>query len=96
MTSELAVFAYLPGETTAVPVRPLLEIEEDGPEVVGSSFVYGTRCLQRTNRIEIDPVRPGFMRRQEISGETALSAERAHAIWRNTRRPRLDAWGRVA
>ena len=92
MTSELAVFAYLPGETTAVPVRPLLEIEEDGPEVVGSSFVYGTRCLQRTNRIEIDPVRPGFMRRQEISGVAALSAERAHAIWRNHATP---APGRV-
>ena len=54
MTSELAVFAYLPGETTAVPVG-LLEIEEDGPEVIGSSFVYGTRYLQRKNRIEIDP-----------------------------------------
>ena len=92
MTSELAVFAYLPGETTAVPVG-LLEIEEDGPEVVGSSFVYGTRYLQRTNRIEIDPVGLGFMRGQEVSG-VRLFPPNELTLFGGLRDAAPDAWGR--
>jgi serine/threonine-protein kinase HipA len=92
MTSELAVFAYLPGETAAVPVG-LLEIEEDGTEVVGSSFVYGTRYLKRANRIEIDPVGLGFLRGQEVAG-VRLFPPNELTLFGGIRDAAPDAWGR--
>lgn len=54
-SSELAVFAYLPSESIAVPAG-MLGIEEQGAALNGADFVYGLRYLDRPNAIEIDPV----------------------------------------
>ena len=67
MTSEkeLIVYAYLPGETESVPAG-VLKMAEEGSEVLGSSFVYGQRYLNRANAIEVDPVSLGFKAGQQI------------------------------
>lgn len=49
------VFAYLPGETVAVPAGTL-ELRERGLESTTSVFGYGRRYLGRANAIPIDPV----------------------------------------
>lgn len=54
-SSDLAVFAYLPGEQTAVPAG-LLTLKEEGATPTGADFVYGLRYLDRPNALEIDPV----------------------------------------
>ena len=67
MTSEqeLIVYAYLPGETESVPAG-VLKMTEDGSDVLGSSFVYGQRYLNRANAIEVDPVSLGFKAGQQV------------------------------
>jgi len=49
------VFAYLPGETVAVPAGTL-ELVEQGVESTTSIFGYGRRYLRRPNAIPIDPI----------------------------------------
>lgn len=92
MTSELAVFAWLPGEMDFVPAG-LLELEEDGSEVVSSSFVYGTRYLERPNRIEIDPVGLGFSRGQQVKGVKLFPPDET-PLFGGIRDAAPDAWGR--
>ena len=92
MTSELAVFIYLPDETSAVPAG-LLEIEENGPEVISSSFVYGTRYLERPARLEIDPGALGFARGQAVKG-VRLFPTGGLTLFGGIRDAAPDAWGR--
>ncbi len=92
MTSELAVFAHLPGEVEPVPAG-LLEIDERGPEVLGSNFVYGTRYLERKNRLEIDPVGLGFVKGQNVKG-VKLYPPADLALFGGIRDAAPDAWGR--
>jgi serine/threonine-protein kinase HipA len=49
------VFAYLPGQREAVPAGRL-SLLEAGTESLGSTFGFGTRYLQRANRIPLDPI----------------------------------------
>ena len=49
---ELAIFAHVDGQF--VPAG-LLTLTEDMGETISSRFAYGTKYLQRPNRIEIDP-----------------------------------------
>ncbi len=92
MTSELAVFIHLPGDTAAVPAG-LLEIDEAGPNVLASSFVYGTRYLERGNRVEIDPVGLGLLVGQMIKGVRLFPRE-GLALFGGIRDAAPDAWGR--
>lgn len=92
MTSELAVFIHLPGDTVAVPAG-LLEIDEAGPDVLGASFVYGTRYLERKNRVEIDPVGLGLLRNQAAKGVRLFPPEEL-ALFGGIRDAAPDAWGR--
>lgn len=49
------VFAFLPGESEAVPAGRL-ELIEEGHRTVASRFAYGHRYAQRKNRIPVDPL----------------------------------------
>lgn len=92
MISELAVFAHLPGETAAVPAG-LLEMHEEGPQVVASSFVYGTRYVERWNRLEIDPVGLGLLRGRPVKG-VRLFPPQELTLFGGIRDAAPDAWGR--
>jgi serine/threonine-protein kinase HipA len=92
MISELAVFAHLPGEAAPVPAG-LLEMDEEGPHVVGSSFVYGTRYLERRNRIEIDPVGLGLLKAPPAKG-VRLFPPHELTLFGGIRDAAPDAWGR--
>ena len=50
---ELAVFMHLDG--SFVPAG-LLNLTEEGTNVLASAFTYGTRYIERANAAEIDPV----------------------------------------
>ncbi|MGH8806570.1 MAG: type II toxin-antitoxin system HipA family toxin [Noviherbaspirillum sp.] len=92
MTSELAIFIHLPGENEAVPAG-ILAIDEAGATVLASSFVYGTRYLERKNRVEIDPVGLGLMRGQTAKG-VRLFPPPELALFGGIRDAAPDAWGR--
>lgn len=51
-TEKLAIFSHLNGEWSPCG---LLTLTEDGAQTVGSSFAYGTRYIERTNALEVDP-----------------------------------------
>jgi serine/threonine-protein kinase HipA len=93
MTSrELAVFAYLPGEATAVPAG-LLTLEEEGTTPKGAAFVYGLRYLDRPNAIEIDPVSLGLRNKEAVRG-VVLHPVPGLTLFGAIRDAAPDAWGR--
>lgn len=93
MTSrKLAVFAYLPGEQTAVPAG-LLTLEEEGATQKGAAFVYGLRYLERTNAIEVDPVSLGLKDKDAVRG-VSLHPVAGLALFGAIRDAAPDAWGR--
>lgn len=93
MTSrELAVFAYLPGEHTAVPAG-LLALQEEGPKTLGASFVYGSRYLDRPYALEIDPVSLSLHNRAAVRG-TELHPTPGLTLFGAIRDAAPDAWGR--
>jgi len=91
-SSELAVFAYLPGEPTAVPAG-LLTLEEEGMTQKGADFVYGLRYLDRPNAIEIDPVSLSLQNRSAIRG-VKLHPVPGLTLFGAIRDAAPDAWGR--
>lgn len=92
ISSDLAVFAYLPGETTAVPAG-LLSLQEEGATLHGAGFVYGLRYLDRPNAIEIDPVSLGLRDRGAVRG-IELHPVPGLALFGAIRDAAPDAWGR--
>lgn len=93
MTSKkLAVFAYLPGEATAVPAG-LLTLLEDGASQQGADFVYGLRYLDRPNAIEIDPVSLGLRDKNAVRG-MVLHPVAGLTLFGAIRDAAPDAWGR--
>lgn len=93
MTSkELAVFAYLPGEHTAVPAG-LLTLQEEGAQTQGAAFVYGTRYLERPHALEIDPVRLSLQNKAAVRG-VALHPVPGLPLFGAIRDAAPDAWGR--
>ncbi len=93
MTSrELAVFAYLPGEPTAVPAG-LLTLEEEGATPKGAAFVYGLRYLDRPNALEIDPVSLGLRHKDAVRG-VVLHPVPGLTLFGAIRDAAPDAWGR--
>lgn len=53
--SEFTVFVYLDGQSEAVPAG-LLDLLEDGPELLQSRFRYGRRYAERKQRLALDPL----------------------------------------
>jgi hypothetical protein len=93
MTSrELAVFAYLPGEPTAVPAG-LFTLEEEGTTQKGAAFVYGLRYLDRPNAIEIDPVSLGLRNKDAVRG-VVFHPVPGLTLFGAIRDAAPDAWGR--
>lgn len=91
-SSQLAVFAYLPGEQTAVPAG-LLTLEEEGASQTGADFAYGLRYLDRPNALEIDPVSLGLQDRAAIRG-VKLHPISGLTLFGAIRDSAPDAWGR--
>lgn len=93
MTSrKLAVFAYLPGESTAVPAG-LLTLLEEGASQQGSDFVYGLRYLDRPDAIEIDPVSLALRDKEAVRG-LVLHPVPGLSMFSAIRDAAPDAWGR--
>ncbi|MBB3344885.1 HipA domain-containing protein [Luteimonas sp. RC10] len=84
------VFAYLPGEVTAVPAG-LLDLTELGPELQASQFQYGTRYVARRqpHAIAVDPVSLPL----ERAGERLLPVN-GLALFGALRDATPDDWGR--
>ena len=94
MTSEkeLVVCAYLPGATESAPVG-VLKMTEAGSEVLGASFVYGRRYLERSNAIEVDPVALGFKAGQQVR-DVELFPRNGLLEFGGIRDAAPDQWGR--
>lgn len=92
ISSDLAVFAYLPGETMAVPAG-LLSLQEEGATLLSAGFVYGLRYLDRPNAVEIDPVSMGLRDRGAVRG-VELHPVPGLALFGAIRDAAPDAWGR--
>lgn len=93
MTSRnLAVFAYLPGETTAVPAG-LLTMEEESAVQKGAAFVYGLRYIERANALEIDPVSLSLRNKDLVRG-IELHPVPGLTLFGAIRDAAPDAWGR--
>ena len=89
-SSTLAVFAYLPGETKAVPAG-LLNLEEGDTQ--HANFVYGTRYIERPNAIEIDPLSLSLRDKEAVRGVTLFPAPGLN-LFGAIRDAAPDAWGR--
>lgn len=89
-TEKLAVFSHLNGEWAPCG---LLNLTEDGAQTIGSSFAYGTRYIERTNALEIDPVALGLKNKPEIRGQ-ALLPPAGLKLFGGIRDAAPDAWGR--
>ncbi|MDO8958853.1 MAG: HipA domain-containing protein [Rhodocyclaceae bacterium] len=86
----LAVFIYL--QDQCVPAG-LLELTEDGTEVIASSFRYGLKYLDRPNAIAVDPVSLAITDREAIRGKELLPVE-GLTLFGGIRAAAPDAWGR--
>ena len=89
-TEKLAVFSHLNGEWAPCG---LLTLTEDGAQTVGSSFAYGTRYIERTNALEVDPVALGLGNKLAIKGR-ALLPPAGLTLFAGIRDAAPDAWGR--
>ncbi len=89
-TEKLAVFSHLNGQW--VPCG-LLSLTEDGMQTQGASFAYGTRYLDRTNALEIDPVALGLQDKSAIKGKE-LFPSAGLPLFGGLRDASPDAWGR--
>lgn len=91
-SSRLAIFAYLPGETTAVPAG-LLTLLEEGAVTRGADFTYGLRYLDRPNAIEVDPISLSLRDKEAIRG-VQLHPVAGLTLFGAIRDAAPDAWGR--
>ena len=91
-SSRLAVFAYLPGEITAVPAG-LLTLLEESAVTRGTDFTYGLRYLDRPNAIEVDPVSLSLRDKDAIRG-VQLYPVVGLTLFGAIRDAAPDAWGR--
>ena len=91
MISKVIVFVYLPGDLQAVPAGTLT-ISQFGRDI-SSTFVYGTRYLQRPNAIELDPFSLGF-KSYPIRKEEELVPKNNLALFGAFRDATPDSWGR--
>ena len=92
ISKELAVFAYLPGEQTAVPAG-LLTLFETGMTTEGAEFVYGLRYLNRPTALEVDPVSLSLRDKEAVRG-VKLHPVQGLPLFGAIRDAAPDAWGR--
>ena len=91
-SSELAVFAFLPGDTHAVPAG-LLTLTEQENALTASSFVYGLKYIKRPKAFDIDPVGLAFHNRPDAIG-AVLFPPAEMVLFGGIRDAAPDAWGR--
>ena len=87
---KLMVFAHL-GQNWA-PCGQLL-LNEEGPNVVASSFAYGLNYVRRADVLEVDPVSLSLRDRTGVRGKRLLPANRL-PLFGGIRDATPDAWGR--
>lgn len=86
---KLTVFAHLDGSWAPCGLLTLTE----NPELVASSFIYGTRYLDRRTAIEIDPLGLSIEDRKAVK-EKELFPVGALPYFGGIRDAAPDAWGR--
>ena len=87
---ELAVFMHLDGNF--VPAG-LLNLTEEGTNVIASSFTYGTRYIERANAAEIDPVSLPLSDPETIRGVELFPVD-GLTLFGGIRDAAPDGWGR--
>jgi serine/threonine-protein kinase HipA len=88
--NKLFVFAYL--DTEWVPCGQLTATEDEA-KLLGSSFAYGLRYLQRPGALEVDPVSLSLRDIEAVRGR-ALFPSNNLAWFGGIRDAAPDAWGR--
>ena len=86
---KLTVFAHLDGSWSPCGLLTLTE----NPELVASSFIYGTRYLERKTAIEVDPVGLSIEDRKGVK-ERELFPIGGLPYFGGIRDASPDAWGR--
>jgi serine/threonine-protein kinase HipA len=87
---DLFVFANLDGQF--VPAGQL-QVDEEGPRLIASSFAYGLRYLDRGNAQEVDPVALSLKNKSEIKGKRLIPPNGLEAFG-GIRDAAPDSWGR--
>ena len=87
------VFAYLPGESEAVPAGRL-ELHETGTESADSVFGYGKHYLARANAIPVDPISLPLSSLDGGQAECRPSGYTEFTIFGAIRDAAPDFWGR--
>lgn len=87
---KLAVFAHLNSEWAPCG---LLQMTEEGPNVLASRFAYGLNYLRRPDALEVDPVSLRIADREQVRGRSLLPAK-GLPVFGGVRDAAPDAWGR--
>lgn len=88
--TTLAVFSHL--DTDFVPAG-LLQLTEEGSELLASEFAYGLRYLARSGALEIDPISLS-LRDKAVVRARQLQPENGLPFFGGVRDAAPDAWGR--
>ena len=88
---ELFAFAHLPGAGFVPAGR--LELTETGSAVEASRFAYGSRYLERSGAIEVDPVSLSLKDRAAMRNQLLFPAN-GLPLFGGIRDAAPDAWGR--
>ena len=91
MISKTVVFIYLPGEVEAVPAGRLT-LTQMG-HGLSSTFIYGSRYMQRPNAVEIDPLSLQF-RAVPRKPEEEIVPRNNLGLFGAIRDATPDSWGR--
>lgn len=87
---KLAVFAHLNQDWAPCG---LLQLTEEGSNVLASRFAYGLNYLRRTDALEVDPVSLRIGDREQVRGQSLLPAN-GLPLFGGIRDAAPDAWGR--
>ncbi len=88
--TRLMVFAHLPGGWAPCGQ---LQLMEEGPVVLASSFAYGLNYGRRPDALEVDPVGLGLQHREQVLGQRLLPPA-GLTLFGGIRDAAPDAWGR--
>jgi len=88
---SLYVFAHLP--QSGLAPAGLLQLTEEGTELLASRFSYGNRYLERPDRIEVDPVSLTLRDVQAVRGVEIFPVNQLTEFG-GIRDAAPDAWGR--
>lgn len=88
--TTLMVFAHI-GQDWAPCGQ--LQMTEEGPTVLASTFAYGLNYARRPDALEVDPVSLSLQDRAQVLGKRLLPAN-ALPLFGGIRDAAPDAWGR--